>query len=118
MHMYQAQTQDDRTWGLLAHLLALAGYAVGFGHIIAPLVIYLVKKDTSPYVAQEAKESLNFQITMTIGWVVGAILLVVLVGIVVLIIVGLCALIFPIIGAIKANEGSGYRYPFAIRLVK
>lgn len=114
---------------MFAHLSALLGYFVGIGHFLGPLIIYLVKKDTSPFVAQEAKEALNFQITILIlgcaGGVLIALFFVTLIGIPIaflligaLILLAIVNLILPIVAGITANGGSGYRYPFAIRLVR
>ena len=112
-----AANQDDRTWGMIAHLSALAGYAIPLGNVIGPMIIWLAKRDTSAYVAQEAREALNFHITVTIAAAISALLILVLIGFVLLIAVGLVALIFTIIAGIKANEGNGYVYPFAVRLI-
>ena len=71
-----------------------------------------------PFVDDQGKESLNFQITVTIAAIVAAVLIVLLVGFLLLPIVGLIALVFTIIAGIKANEGVAYRYPFALRLIK
>ncbi|QCU72799.1 DUF4870 domain-containing protein [Luteimonas yindakuii] len=115
---------------MFAHLSALlgglvtAGWAGGVGCFLGPLVIWLMKRETMPFVGDQAKEALNFNIT------VAAIMLILfLVGIFtfgigflltlpLMAIVGLVALVFIIIAAIKANDGVAYRYPFAIRLVK
>src|SRR5262245_54589856 len=68
-------SKDERTWAMASHLSTLAGYlVVPFGNIIAPLVIWLIKKDTMPFVDDQAKEALNFQITLSIVAVVGIIL--------------------------------------------
>lgn len=111
-------TQDDRTWGLIAHLSALAGLVIPFGNILGPLVVWLTKRDQSAFVADQAKEALNFQITASIALVVSAFLIIVLIGIVLLPIIGLGALVLTIVGGIKANEGTRYRYPLTMRLVK
>ncbi len=104
---------------MLAHLSALAGYSfIPFGNILAPLIIWLVKKDQSWFVNDQAKESLNFQISMTIYAAISAILVIVLIGFVLLGILYVVGLVLLIIGAIKANEGVKYRYPFTIRLIK
>ncbi len=105
-------TQDERTMAMLAHLL---GYFVTF---IAPLVIYLVKKDESPFIREHAKEALNFQISMAIYFIISIILIVVLIGILGLIFLGFFSLIVSIVAAIKANEGKPYRYPMCIRFIK
>lgn len=105
-------TSEDKTMALLAHLLSLF---VGF---IAPLIIWLMKKDQSEYVAQHAKEALNFQISMTIYLIVASFLIVLLVGLVLLPILGILDLVFIIIATIKASNGEFYQYPMTIRLIK
>lgn len=105
-------TSDEKTMALLSHVLCFVG---GF---IAPLVIYLVKKDESPFVREHAKESLNFQITLIIMYIVSFILMFILIGILLMAVLGIGALVFIIIAAIKANEGKLYKYPFNIRFIK
>ena len=120
---------DQRQWAMFAHLSAivgglLTGHFGGIGCVLGPLIIWAVKKDTMPFVADQAKEALNFNITVgivlfvlfllgigTLG--IGFILTAPLMGI-----VGIAALVFIIIAAIKANEGVAYRYPFTLRLIK
>lgn len=109
---------DARQWAMFAHLSALVGFVIPFGNVIGPLVVWLMKKDTMPFVDDQGKESLNFQITVTIAAVVCMVLIVVLIGIPLLFAVGLVALVLTIIAGIKANEGVRYRYPFALRLLK
>jgi uncharacterized Tic20 family protein len=111
-------TQDERTWGMIAHLSALVGVIIPFGSIIAPLVIWLVKRDQSSYIAEHAKEALNFNITVGIAGVICWILVFVFIGVLLAIALAIYWLVMTIIAAIKANEGQLYRYPFAIRLVK
>ena len=113
-----APTADERTWGLFAHLSALIGFILPLGSILAPLVIWLVKREQSAFVGENAKEALNFNITIAIAGIVSAILIVVFIGILLLIAVGIFWLVMTIIAGIKANEGQVYRYPMTIRLVK
>lgn len=111
-------SKDERTWGMLAHLSALIGYLIlPFGNIIAPLVVWLMKKDQSQFVGDQAKESLNFQISCTIYMVVALISLMLLVGFILVPLVYAFGLILTLIGTVKANNGEAYRYPFTIRLV-
>jgi uncharacterized Tic20 family protein len=103
---------------MLSHLLALVGYfAIPFGNIIAPLIIYLAKKDESRFVADQARESLNFQISVLIYGVVSGVLMLVLIGLLLLPIVMLMGIVLTIIAAVKAANGESYRYPLTIRLV-
>lgn len=113
-----ASDKDARLWGMLCHLSALAGAFIPLGSIIGPLVIWLIKKDEIPFVNDQGKESLNFQITMLIGFVVSAVLVLVFIGFFLLIALGITDLIFIIIASVKANNGEAYRYPFALRLIK
>ena len=102
-------TSDEKTMAVLSHALTLA---VGF---LAPLIIYLVKKDESGFVRDHAKESLNFQITVFIV-LVG--LFITIIGILLMWLVGILALVFVILASIKTSEGKMYRYPFTLRLIK
>lgn len=108
---------DERQWGLFAHLSALIGMVIPLGNVIGPLIIWQVKKDTMPFAAEQAKEALNFNITVAIAAIICFVLFFVLIGMVLLPLVGLAWLIFTILAAVKANEGVQYRYPFTLRLV-
>lgn len=108
---------EERQWAMFAHLSALAGLIIPFGSIIGPLVIWLIKKDTMPFVNDQGKEALNFNITVAIAAVVCWILFFILIGFVLLPILVIVWLVFVIIGTLKANEGTAYRYPFTLRLV-
>jgi hypothetical protein len=114
----QPLTQDDKTFGMLAHLTALAGYIVPFGNILGPLVIWLMKKDQSWFVNDQGKESLNFQISLTIYVIVSMVLFLVVIGIFLLPLVALFGLVMIIIGGVKANQGETYRYPLTMRFIK
>lgn len=105
-------TSDEKTMAILSHILALVA---GF---LAPLIIYLVKKDESSYIRAHAAESLNFQLTMLIAVIISAILMIVLIGILLLWLVGLANLILVIIATIRASENKMYKYPFSIKFVK
>ncbi|WP_233843304.1 DUF4870 domain-containing protein [Dyella sp. 2HG41-7] len=121
---------EERTWAMMAHLSALLGalVTVTFGHgwacFIGPLVIWLVKKDTMPFVNDQAKEALNFNITVAIATLVLLILSIVTFGIGLIIaipmwvIIWIAWLVLTVVAGMKANEGVRYRYPFALRLIK
>ncbi|HEX5305321.1 MAG TPA: DUF4870 domain-containing protein [Dyella sp.] len=112
-------SSEERQWAMGAHLSALLGLVTaGWACFLGPLVIWLVKKDTMPFVADQAKEALNFNITVMIAGAICWILVFVLIGIVLLWALGIVWIVFTIIAAIKANEGVRYRYPFALRLIK
>ena len=108
---------DERQWAMFAHLSALIGFIIPFGNLLGPLIIWLMKKETMPFVDQQGKEALNFQITVTIAMMISAILIIVVIGFVLMFVIGLAALILTIMAGIKANEGVAYRYPFTLRLI-
>ena len=121
---------EERQWAMFAHLSALlgaivtAGWAGSIGCFIGALVIWLVKKDTMPFVDDQAKEALNFNITVAIIFFVLFLMTLLTLGIGILltgplfVIVGIAWLVLTVIAAIKANQGERYRYPMTLRLVK
>ena len=115
--MENSASSDDKTMALFCHLSAFAGIVIPFGHIIGPLVIWLVKKDQSPYIDYHGKESLNFQIAFTIYGIVAGLLCLVVIGFLLLPILGIAWLVLTILAAIKAKDGEEYRYPMIFRLL-
>ncbi len=121
---------EERQWAMFAHLSALigglvtSGWAGNLGFFIGPLVIWLLKKDTMPFVADQAKEALNFAITVSIAFLALLLLTILSLGIgalltvPVMMVIGITALVLCVIAAIKANDGVAYRYPFALRFMK
>lgn len=109
--------QETRSWAMFAHLSALAGYLIPFGNIIAPLIIWSVKKDSHPFIDEQAKEALNFQICMMIYFLTAGLLTFILIGFILLPIIFIVQLVFIIIASVKANQGENYRYPLTFRLV-
>jgi hypothetical protein len=125
-----AQKQEEKTMGMLCHILAFCGLVFPLGNILGPLIIWMVKKDQSAFVNDQGKESLNFQISLVIvgvglgivsmvlqvipiiGQIIG--LLLGLAGLA----VGIYAIVLIIKGAMKANEGVEYRYPYNFRFIK
>jgi len=103
---------DDKTIAIITHL---SGIFLGF---IVPLVIWLIKKDQSQYLAEEAKEALNFQITIAIAYIIGMVLTMILIGVLVIFAVMIANVVLCIIAAIKVSNTGTYRYPFALRLIK
>lgn len=114
---------------MFAHLSALlggliTGWAGGIGCFLGPLVIWLLKRETMPFVDDQAKEALNFNITLAglflVLFLLGFLTLGIgfIIAIPIMLIVGVTALVFIVIAAIKSNEGVAYRYPIALRLIK
>ena len=112
-------SRDVRTWNVLCHATALAGFFVPWaGHILGPLIVWLAKRGDSPEIDEQGKESLNFQISMLIYNVIAGLLCLVLIGFVILFILHILNLVLVIVASIQASEGKLYRYPIAIRLIK
>jgi hypothetical protein len=112
------QSNPARTWEMLCHLTALAGFIIPFGNIIGPLIIWQIKKNEFPSVDAHGKEALNFQISMMIYALVSFVLVFVVIGFFLLFAVAIANLVLVIIASIKANKGEAYRYPLTIRLIK
>ncbi len=115
---------EARTFGMLTHLAAFAGWIFPFGNILGPLIVWLVKKDQYPFVDEHGKESLNFQITLGIGHIILVIIAVVSCGIAAIVTVPLNLLlllggtIYCVIGGIAANNGQPFQYPMTWRVIR
>jgi len=104
---------------VLCHASALAGFFVPWaGHILGPLIVWLVKRGDSAEIDEHGRESLNFQISMLIYNLIAGILCLVLIGFVILGILHILNLVLVIVASIQASEGKLYRYPITIRLIK
>lgn len=110
-------SKDEKTFAMLCHLGGFAGFVFPFGNILAPLIIWIMKKEEYPFVDEQGRESLNFQISIIIYAIISLILMLVVVGFFSLIIIGIMSVVFPFIGAIKANDGESFRYPLTIRFL-
>jgi uncharacterized protein len=128
--MNEVTNSEERGWAMAAHLCGLL-WVLGSGSLIflpfgglvlftvlGPVIILLAKGDSMPFVAAQAKESLNFQITVWLLGLLFALLTLVLVGFVLLWILGIVNLVLVVIAAIRVSDGTPYRYPFSWRLVK
>ena len=104
--------EDSKNMGMLCHLLAIVMPFLG------PLIIWIMKKDSSPFVNDQGKEALNFQITMFIIAFVVALTCLVGIGVFLMPFVGIANVVFCIMAGLEARKGVAYRYPFAIRLIK
>ena len=109
---------EEKQWAMFAHLSALSGYVIPFGWLIGPLVVWLIKKDEMPFVDDQGKESVNFQISMLIYLTISGVLWCVFIGVVLLPALLIAQIVFVIIAAVKANQGESYRYPLTIRFIK
>jgi uncharacterized Tic20 family protein len=121
--------RPDRTWEVACHVSAFAGLlAPGIGNVVGPLVVWLLKKAENPAVDRHGRESLNFQISMSIYAFVGSfacgIIAFLTCGIGIFLIYAVAIAFYianiamPILGALRASEGGFYEYPFNLRLIK
>ena len=111
-------TSEIRNWSVLCHASALLGLFLHFfGHLLGPLIVWLLKRDMSPEIDANGKESLNFQISMLIYDVIAGILCIVLIGIPILIALWILNTVFVVIASVKTSEGKFYRYPLTIRFL-
>lgn len=102
---------DSRGWAAAAHL---GTFVIGF---IAPLVIWLIKRDEDAFVEYHAREALNFQLSLMIYMLVSFLAVLILIGIVMIAVVGIFAFVVIIIAGVKAAGGEFYRYPLSIRFI-
>lgn len=110
--------KDEKMWAMLCHLSTFAGYVIPFGNIIAPLLIWIMKKEEFPLADDQGKEALNFQISFMIYLAIALLLIIVVIGIPLVVVLVLFEIIITIIAAVNAYDGARYRYPMTIRFIK
>lgn len=103
--------EQDIQWGSFAHLGGVIG-------VLPSLIIWLVFKDRGSFTNTEAKEALNFQITLIFAYIISSILVIVFIGAILIWAVWIVGVVFSIIAFLRAKDGNHYRYPFAVRLIK
>jgi uncharacterized Tic20 family protein len=109
----------ERNWGMACHLAALAGFIIPVGGgLLGPLVVYLVKHHEFPFVDDQGKESLNFQITMVIAYAVSGLLVLAGIGIFLVAAVSVYETVMIIIASVQASNGVWYRYPICLRFIR
>ena len=116
--MVPVLSSDVTNIAMLCHLLALTAYVTGVGHIIGPLILWLIKKDDHPFIDEAGKESINFQISMTIYMLIAVPTLCIGIGFVVLPALGILDTVLTIVAAVKTANGEHYRYPLTIRFLR
>jgi uncharacterized protein len=113
----QLTPDQERLWGMLAHLLSFVAAYLFLG-FVAPLIVLLIFGQRSPFVRANAVESLNFNLTWLLYGIVGVILAFLLIGIPILIVLGIAYLVLVVIASVRANNGEVYRYPATIRFIR
>ncbi len=109
---------EEKQWAMFAHLSTLSGFIIPLGNLLGPLIIWQIKKNDMPFVDDQGKEALNFQITVFIAGLISAVLTMVLIGLLLLPIVAIAWIVLSIMAGVKANNGEAYRYPWTLRLIK
>jgi len=110
---------EVRKWAMLCHLASLAGLlGNGLGFVLGPLIVWLIKRDEHPYIDEQGKESLNFQLTMLLALIAAAFLCLIIIGLLILPVILLLMVIFPILAAVRTNRGESFRYPLTIRMIR
>lgn len=111
-------TESEKQYAMFIHLAQFAGWIIpGLGWIL-PLVLWLSRKDTSAFIDENGKIVMNWIISCLIYAIICGILTILLIGIPLLVALGICSVIFIILGAIRANEGQAWKYPLSITFIK
>ncbi|MBN1806973.1 MAG: DUF4870 domain-containing protein [Sedimentisphaerales bacterium] len=111
--------KDARMWAMICHLAGLAGILLpATGNIVAPLVIWQIKKEDNPFIDEQGREAVNFQISISIYFILSILLCIICVGAFLVAATILFFFVFSLIAAVKANNGCHYRYPLTIRFIK
>lgn len=109
---------EVRQAAMLCHLAAFLGFVFPFGSVVGPLILWQMKKEVDPFIDDQGKEALNFQITVAIAWIAGIVLAFAVVGFFLMFALAIATVVLTIIGSIKANKGIVYRYPLTWRVIK
>ncbi len=110
--------KDERMWGMFCHLSALSGFIIPLGNLIGPLIIYSMKKEEYAFVADQGKESLNFQISVMIYLIAGGLISIFFVGFFLIGALILVSLILTVVASVRANDGEYYSYPLTIKFIQ
>lgn len=111
-------SETERNWAMFCHLSAFAGFFFPFGGIIGPLICWLSRRDDSPWVNINGKNSLNFQLSILMYMVLAIPLCFIIIGIPIVLVLGVLKVVCIIIASIKAPKGELFRYPLSIPFIQ
>lgn len=109
---------EVRQGAMLCHLAAFLGFVFPFGSVVGPLILWQMKKEVDPFIDDQGKEALNFQITVAIAWIACIVLAFAVIGFFLMVALAIATVVLTIIGSIKTNKGIAYRYPLTWRVIK
>ena len=119
MDYHEANISDnDKDLAVAAHLLAFSGLVFPFGHILGPLIMFLLKKDESAFVRRHSLEALNFQISTTLYYIIAVLLTFFCIGLFLILPILVLQFVCTIIAAVRASERREYEYPLTLRLIQ
>ncbi len=109
---------DVNVWSMYIHLSQFCGYIVPIAGLVAPVVLWQIKKDESEFIDKNGKIVLNWILSAVIYGIISTLLCLVIIGVFMWIVLGILLILFPIIGGIKANSGELWPYPLSINFCK
>ncbi len=118
MNEIRILTESERNWAMFCHLSTFSGVIIPFGGIIGPLICWSSKKQDSKFVDDNGKQSINFQLSMLLYFIICIPLMFIIVGILIAVALGILELVCVIIASIKAGKGEDYRYPLTIPFIQ
>jgi len=114
----ESEDRQTRMWGMFLHLSVFAGYAVPIAGLLAPIVIWQIKKDELPLIDEHGKNLMNWLLSLLVYTIACVLLSFLFVGIPLLFLLALLSVVFPIVAGIKANNGEVWKYPLSIEFLK
>jgi len=111
-------SREARQWAMFCHFSAFLGMWFPFGSLIGPLILWQMKRESDPFIDDQGKEAMNFQITVAIASAICYVLMFVLIGFALIGLLFIGAVVLVVIAGVKANDGGSYRYPFTWRPIK
>ncbi|MBA2655133.1 MAG: DUF4870 domain-containing protein [Gammaproteobacteria bacterium] len=114
----QAPTTQETTWAMVCHLCGFAGFIFPFGNLIAPLVVWAMKREKMPYVDEQGKEAVNFQLSITIYYIIALVLMLIVIGLFLLPVIAVFHIIAMVMASIETANGKPFRYPLTMRFIR
>lgn len=117
MNQEVSTDENQRNLAVGCHLLGFLGLVMPLGNVLGPLVLWLLKREGNPFLDDQGREAVNFQITMLLAALVSAALMAVVIGFVLIVVLAIYWFVMTIVAAVHASRGEAYRYPWTLRLL-